>query len=123
MANEEAPGGVKEVQEEFRLLKRLLQEMLGNAAEQAKEVRALVGVVRQYHETVHKATTDLLRTVAEADRLAKVALGVLLYKGLAKKEDVEAVVRQLADDEFVQMMKRMMGEEGTGQPPMDTDGR
>lgn len=113
MANEEAPGGVKEVQEELRRLQRSLQEVLANAAEQAKEVRALVGLVRQSHETVHQATTDLLRTVREADRLAQVALGVLLYKGLARKEEIQAVIRQLADDEFVQMMKRMMGEEGT----------
>lgn len=122
MANQEAPDGGEELREQLRSLRRSLEEMLANTAERSREVKTLLQLLEQYREAMRKLSDDLARGVAGADRLAQVALGVLLYKGLVSKDEVKAVARQLADDEFVQMMKRMMGDEGTGQPPTDAEG-
>jgi hypothetical protein len=117
VANQEAPEGGEELREEFRLLRRSLEEMLANTTEQQHEVKALLRLVEQYHEAMTKLSGELARGVAEADRLAQVAIGVLLYKGLVTKEELKAVSRHLADEEFVRMMKRMMGESGTRPSP------
>jgi methyl-accepting chemotaxis protein len=109
-ADPETPIRLEEIRELVLEMRTSLQQFAATSAEQLAEVKKLAAFTARYSEEFRQALATLTKIVQSADRLARVAIGLLLRKGLAQEQDIQQVLRELADEEFADLMRRMLGE-------------
>lgn len=104
------PIGPEELRELLVDMRTALQKLAATSSEQVAEVKRLSAFLGRYNTEFRQITADMARRVQKADRLARVAIGLLLRKGLANEQDIQEVLGEMADEEFARMMRRMLGE-------------
>ncbi len=109
-ADPEMPIRLEEVRELVVEMHTSLKQFAATSAEQLAEVKKLAAFTARYSEEFRQALAALTKIVKDADRLARVAIGILLRKGLAQEQDIQEALRELADEEFARLMRRMLGE-------------